>query len=352
MREALRQAVKFIGLRAVSVFCTLVVAVYIIILVVNLGGFVDQIVTSQLRQQIYETVMETQKHLPLEERRKMAEELLSLEIKRLGFDKPFIYRSFTYLRNALLWDFGRSFRITSSSGSKTVALIILERLGPTVLLFTTLNVALFFSQLFGGLIVSRYYGKTSDRVVTCAAPLSSVPGWFYGIFVILIFAAWLKLLPFGGMVSLPPPEDPLFKVMDIAWHMVGPALSWFIAYLPIGIYYYRTFFLIFSKEDYVELAYAKGLPKSLIERRYVLRPALPPIITNFALILIGSWTGAIITETVFGWPGMGRLLYEALQAADSPVLLATSTIYAYLLAITVIVLDVVYMAVDPRVRLT
>ncbi|MEM1510126.1 MAG: ABC transporter permease [Thermoproteota archaeon] len=339
-------------MRTISVLCTLVIAIYIIILVVNLGGFVDQIVTSQLRQQIYETIMETQKHLPLEERRKMAEELLSLEIKRLGFDKPFLYRSFIYLKNALIWDFGRSFRITSSSGSKTVALIILERLGPTILLFTSLNVIIFLSQLFGGLIASRHYGKLADRIVTYSAPLSSVPGWFYGIFVILIFSAWLRLLPFSGMLSIPPPEDPLLKVLDIAWHMIGPTISWFIAYLPIGIYYYRTFFLIFSKEDYVELAYAKGLPQSLVERRYILRPALPPIITSFALIVIGSWTGAIITETVFGWPGMGRLLYEALQAMDSPVLLATSTIYAYLLAITVIVLDVVYMVVDPRVRLT
>lgn len=351
MSRGLRGISKFIGLRVVSVCFTLVAAIYIIIIIVNLGGFIDQIVISQVRQQIYESVMEAQKHLPIEERRRIAEQLLELEIKRLGFDKPFIYRSFIYLRNALLWDFGRSFRITSSSGSKTVSLIVLERLGPTILLFTSLNIAIFFSQLFVGLIVSRYYGKLIDKIVTSMSPLSSIPGWFYGIFIILVFAAWLKLLPFSGMLSAPPPEDVLLKILDILWHMIGPFISWFIAYLPIGVYYYRTFFLIFSREDYVEMAQAKGVPQNLVERRYILRPSLPPIITNLALTIIGSWTGAIITETVFGWPGMGRLIHEALQAMDSPVLLATSTIYAYLLAVTVIVLDVVYVIVDPRVRL-
>ncbi|MBE0686635.1 MAG: ABC transporter permease, partial [Anaerolineaceae bacterium] len=119
----------------------------------------------------------------------------------------------------------------------------------------------------------------------------------------------------------------------------------------LSIYNWRTFFLIYSSEDYVETAKAKGLPSRDIERRYILRPTLPTIITTFALLLIGLWTGAIITETVFQWPGLGRITYKAIGLYDTPVIVGTTIIFAYLLAITVFLLDFVYALVDPRVKI-
>jgi peptide/nickel transport system permease protein len=101
----------------------------------------------------------------------------------------------------------------------------------------------------------------------------------------------------------------------------------------------------------VETAKAKGLPSRDIERRYILRPTLPTIITSFALLLIGLWTGAIITETVFQWPGLGRITFRAIGLYDTPVIVGTTIIYAYLLAITVFLLDFVYALVDPRVKI-
>lgn len=108
--------------------------------------------------------------------------------------------------------------------------------------------------------------------------------------------------------------------------------------------------MIYSSEDYVEMAKAKGLSSSQIERRYVLRPTLPTIITSFALMLIGLWTGAIVLETVFNWPGLGRLLYQAIGMHDTPVIVGSTVIYAYLLAVTVFLLDIIYALVDPRVK--
>ncbi|MEM1850770.1 MAG: ABC transporter permease subunit, partial [Desulfurococcaceae archaeon] len=120
-----------------------------------------------------------------------------------------------------------------------------------------------------------------------------------------------------------------------------------------GAYSYRTFFLIFSTEEYVEYARARGVPESTLLRRYILRPTLPPIITTFVLMVIGSWMGAIITERIFRWPGLGTVMALAIGGGvfiDAPVIVGIVTIYSYLLAISVLVLDIVYGIVDPRVR--
>jgi len=187
-------------------------------------------------------------------------------------------------------------------------------------------------------------------LVIALSPTSAAPAWFYGIFLLLLFASVLGWLPFGGMVAAPPPENPVDYALSVLRHMILPVAAWIISGFFAGVYGYRTFFLIFSMEDYVELARAKGLTSKDVERRYVLRPTLPNIITNFALTLIGLWQGATILETVFNWPGLGRLLYTAIGLYDSPVIIGSAVIYAYLLAITVFLLDFIYALVDPRVR--
>jgi peptide/nickel transport system permease protein len=209
---------------------------------------------------------------------------------------------------------------------------------------------LFFVALFTGLSLSRRYGSFADKVVLGLAPTSAAPGWFYGIFLILIFAALLRVLPFGGMVSAPPPDNIVDYGLSLLQHMILPVAAWLMASVFLTAYNWRTFFLIYSSEDYVEMAKAKGLTDRQIERRYILRPTLPNIITSFALLAITLWTGAIIHETVFNWPGVGELYFRAIGAFDTPVIVANTVIYAYLLAITVFLLDFVYALVDPRVR--
>ena len=98
------------------------------------------------------------------------------------------------------------------------------------------------------------------------------------------------------------------------------------------------------------MARAKGLTPRDIERRYILRPTMPTIITNFALLVITLWTGFTITETVFLWPGLGRTLFQAIGLYDTAVIVGSTIIYAYLLALTVFLLDIVYALVDPRVK--
>jgi peptide/nickel transport system permease protein len=241
--------------------------------------------------------------------------------------------------------------MNSDSGSRQVRVIILERMTPTLLLMGTSNFFLFFSSIFIALALSRNYGNLWDKLIVALSPTSSIPPWFFGIFLIVIFAASLKVLPFSGMVSSPPPDNPVSFALDVLKHLILPASSIILSAIMVSIYQWRTFFLIYSAEDYVEMAKAKGLSSREIERSYILRPTLPNIITNFSLLLINLMNGAIITETIFMWPGLGRTTFRAIGLYDVPVIVGITVIYAYLLAITVFLLDFVYALVDPRVKI-
>jgi peptide/nickel transport system permease protein len=277
--------------------------------------------------------------------------MIASQIRMRGLDQPLAVRNLRYLSNALTLNLGHAMMMVSDTGSRTVRLILLERLPATLLLLGTSQLLLFFLSLFMGLSLSRQYGSWWDKLIIALTPTSSAPGWFYGIFLILIFAAVLKVMPFGGLVSSPPPENTVLYALSVLQHLLLPAFALFFSGFFLSIYGQRTFFLIYSSEDYVDMAKAKGLTSRDIERRYILRPTLPNIITNFALTLISVWGGAIVTERIFNWPGLGRMFYDAIGFFDIPVIVGDTIIYAYLLVITVFILEIVYALVDPRVKI-
>lgn len=348
-----RKLARYTLMRGVALMVTVIIGVYLSVLIANMGGYVDQIRIGEIKEQIGMEVRAnpTFKFLPPSDIKKYMDDRVQLEIKRLGLDKPFITRSFSYLIKAITLDLGRAERMSSDSGSKEVKRILLERLPATLVLFGTANLLVFFLGLFFALSLSRQYGSLLDRIMVALAPTSAAPPWFYGIFLILIFAAILGILPYGGMLDAPPPETTLGYALSVAKHMVLPLLAWLLSTIAIAIYTWRTFFLIHSSEDYVELAKAKGLKSNVIERRYILRPTLPTVVTQFAMTLIFAWQGAIITETVFSWPGLGRLLFQAIGQFETPVIIGSVVIFAYLLAFTVFLLDIIYALIDPRVKL-
>lgn len=344
---------RYISVRLLTLFTTVVIGVYLTILIANMGGYVDQIIKGQIRDTITQGVANNPslRNMDPEVRRNLIDEQVALEEKRRGLDTPLAIRNFRHLTNAIRLDLGRAVNMTSDSGSKQVRLILLERLPATLLLMGVSQLFLFFSSVLIALGLSRNYGSFLDKVVIALSPTSAIPAWFYGIFLILIFAAGFKILPFGGMVDAPPPANTFDYGMNVLKHLILPGGSLVISSFFLSVYNYRTFFLIYSSEDYVDMARAKGLPARDIERRYILRPTLPNIITNFSLIIITLWTGALFTETVFLWPGLGRTLFQAIGLYDTPIIVGSTIIFAYLLAMTVFLLDFVYAAVDPRVRI-
>jgi peptide/nickel transport system permease protein len=313
---------RYTIIRAFTLFLTVVVGVFLTIIVANMGGYLDEVRRSDISETITQQAILNPaiRSLAPEARQAWIDERIALEVKRLKLDQPFLIRTGNFLIDALTLNLGRSQNMSSDSGSRTVRLIILERLPSTLVLFGTVGFILFFVELFIALVLSRRYASVLDKIIVTLAPINSAPGWFYGIFLILLFAALWKILPFGGMVDAPPPERfSLAYFLSVLKHMILPAIALAVSQVINNVYAWRTFFLIYSSEDYVEMAKAKGLTARNIERRYILRPTLPTIITTFAFVLIGIWQGATIFETVFNWPGLGRQVFQAIGLFDVPV---------------------------------
>jgi peptide/nickel transport system permease protein len=351
--NTISRILRYTVVRLVVLFLTVVVAVYLTILIANMGGYVDQIQRGQIQEAVSMMLATNPafKMLSPAEKQAQMDAQIAIQERRLGLDKPFAVRSVLYLKNALTLELGRALQMASDSGSKQVKNIILERLPATLVLFGTADVFLFILAVLIALSLSRKYGSFWDKIFIALAPTSAAPGWFYGIFLILIFAALLHWLPFGGMVSAPPPESKLLYALSLLEHMILPVTAITLSLLFLSTFTWRTFFLIYSSEDYVDMAKAKGLTSRSIERSYILRPTLPTIITSFALLVISMWTGAPIFETVFLWPGLGRALFMAVGLYDTPVIVGSTVIFAYLLVITVFLLDIAYALVDPRVKI-
>ncbi|MFO8033847.1 MAG: ABC transporter permease [Candidatus Bipolaricaulota bacterium] len=353
MGGSLAKVARYMLVRAILLFITVVIGVYLTVIVANMGGHLDELrreqITYEIQQQVY--MDPENRSLPGSTLQQMVEQRAEVEFRRLGLDRPFFpWRSLEFLWIALSLDLGRSETMTSDAGSRMVRNVITERLPPTLLLFGTANMVLFFGGLGIALSLSRRYGSFLDRAVITLAPTSAAPGWFYGLFLILIFAAVLRVLPWGGLVRAPPPKEPLAYALSLLRHLILPTTAMVIGALFGSVYSWRTFFLIYSSEDYVELARAKGLSGRRIQNRYILRPTLPTIITNFVLMVITMWMGALVLELVFNWPGIGRMYLAAVNLNDTPIIVGIIVIYAYLLALMVWLLDFIYAVVDPRVR--
>ena len=350
---AFGRLMRYSAVKLVSLFVTVVIGIFLTIMIANMGGYVDEMMKAEIRDRITIQVQMNPafKQLDPQLKNELIAERIQNEVERLDLDQPLIVRTLRFMKNALTLRLGRSQSMTADDGSRNVRQIILQRLPYTLLLMGTAELILFFSTLLLALALSMHYGSFWDKVIITLSPSSAIPAWFYGIFLILLFASVLKILPFGGVIDAPVPDSFIERALSVLKHMILPASSLILSSFFISIYDWRTFFLIYSSEDYVDMAKAKGLEPRNVQRRYVLRPTLPTIITSFALLLITIWTGAIITETVFNWPGLGVVTYKAIGLYDTPVIVGTTIIYAYLLAMTVFLLDFVYAIVDPRVKI-
>ncbi|MEL9997657.1 MAG: ABC transporter permease [Sulfolobales archaeon] len=287
-----------------------------------------------------------------EQLNRAVEELKQELIRAYDLDKPWYARIPRIIYQIMVLDLGTSRSTLSFSGSNKVADIILERIPNTVLMVTT---AVLISSLVGlvvGLWSATKVGSLLDRFTSLISAISySLPTWWFGMVVILVFAYELRLFPSGGMTTPGlTTTDPITRFLDLLWHLFLPVLTLFVALVGSWIYVTRSIVISIIKEDFIVVGRAKGLPERVIRNRYLLRNSAPPILTNMILGLAGSITGAILTEAIFNWPGMGSLYYNAILSADINMILALTYIYTLVYVVARFILEVLYVMLDPRVR--
>jgi peptide/nickel transport system permease protein len=181
--------------------------------------------------------------------------------------------------------------------------------------------------------------------------LISIPGFFFAYILIIAVVTQLHV-PVIGMYSFGvETASPMVRAMDRIWHLVLPSVLGATGGIAVLSRYVRSQMLEIIGQDYVRTARAKGLDEDTIYYRHALRNALLPFVTMFGLILPGLIGGSVIIESIFSWPGMGRMAYEAILARDYPVILTLNFITAVLVLVGTLISDILYMVVDPRIRL-
>jgi peptide/nickel transport system permease protein len=195
-------------------------------------------------------------------------------------------------------------------------------------------------------------GSMYDRSATLFSYLLiSIPGFFFAYILIILVVTWFHV-PVIGMGTFGLGDAPLpFFLMDRIWHLLIPSVLGATGGIAVLSRYVRSQMLEVEGQDYVRTARAKGLPSDQVHYKHALRNALLPFVTMFGLILPGLIGGSVIIESIFSWPGMGRMAYEAILARDYPVILTVNFLSAVLVLAGTFVSDILYMVVDPRIRL-
>ncbi len=276
-----------------------------------------------------------------------------------GLDRSWYERVPAMVLRVVTLDLGEARTLRSFENSPRVLTMVLERLPYTMALITTASVITALMGLAIGVKLATRVGTKLDRGVSFASAISyALPAWWAGILLIWLLAFELRIgacpsgppWTAGGLYCTPPPEESLARFLDLLRHAILPVITLVLVSLGAWAYTVRTMVLNTAQEFFVTVGRAKGLPEGLIMRRYILRVAAPPIVTNLVLGLAASLGGAILIETVFNWPGMGRLYYDAILAADETVIVALTFIFTLLYVVARFTLEVLYVVLDPRIR--
>jgi peptide/nickel transport system permease protein len=265
---------------------------------------------------------------------------------QLGLDKPMSAQFGDYLAGVARGDFGLSYQ-----SRQPVLDIIAARLPATLLLTGTALVLASVIGLWIGARAGWRAGSRFDRVqVGVSLTLWSAPTFWLGLIVLMVFGRFLGLFPINGMRSPRVADGWWPQALDIAHHLVLPALTMTAVIYAQYVLVMRSSIMDEKGEDYLVSARAKGLRDDHVRSRHALPNALLPTVTLVFLQLGGVVSGAILTETVFSWPGLGLLAYQALQIPDIPLLQGTFVVFSAAVIVANTVADIVYRFIDPRVR--
>lgn len=260
----------------------------------------------------------------------------------MGLDKPIVVRYFIWLRDLFRGDMGVSYRT-----SQEVSLMISQRVIPSLTLTGTGIIGAVLIGVPLGIISAYKQNSIWDHISTFIAFIgASVPNFFLSLLLIYILAVKLKLFPTSGMQS----SGQAGNIADFLRHLALPAFVCGIQ--PIGNYIKQTKSSVLEvlNEEYIKTARSKGLTNTVIVLKHAFRNALIPVVTTISLTIPFLIGGAVVTEQIFAWPGIGSLMITAITGRDYPVIMGVAVMICGVVLVANLILDLIYAALDPRIK--
>lgn len=344
---------KYVATRVATLFGVLMVTLLLTVALVgsNMDVILKQGVAVQVRQEVAESPGLAESFESVEAFEQYVQDTIDRRITELGLHEPWYspQRIGLSMYKILLLDFGHATFLTSDSGSSNVGDIIAEKLPKTILLFTTATIIISVIGIFMGALSGSKVGSVLDRITSSFAVISSsFPVWWVGMLLIILFAFTWQIFP--ARATPPIPVDDPGYIGALLYHMALPLITIVLIGFGAWAYLVRNFMVGILQDDFIFAKKTMGIPKRHIVYRHALKNAAPPIVTILALSLSGSLGGAIITEAVFDWPGMGRLYFEAITVLDMPVIIGATYVLTAFFLTSIFVADILYGYFDPRVR--
>lgn len=278
----------------------------------------------------------------------VSEEYYNMIKTKMGLDKPVYVQLLIYIGNILRGDLGTSF-MTFEPVSK----LILERMGYTLILVALSMVWASILGIILGTLAARKPFSLIDNVASIIAVIGySLPYFWLGMMVIIIFALRLDIAPIGGLQTLGIEFTQLEYILDRLHHLALPTFTMGIWQLAITTRLTRASLHDVLGQDYIIMAWSKGLREKDILLKHGLRNAILPVITIIGMRVGTAFGGAVLTETVFSYPGVGRLMYLALIQRDYPVMLGILLVISFTVILANLLVDILYIFIDPRVKYT
>jgi len=265
--------------------------------------------------------------------------------QKFGLNEPVYVQLLMYLKNLATFDLGYSLR-----NNEDVATLILGRLGPTLLLTGTALILALIVGIVLGVLSSRRVNSWGDNLISVVSMVFyAMPLFWVGLMLILVFSVRLGWLPVAGMEDVAAFHTGFDRVTDIARHLVLPAATLGLFYVAVYTRLTRAAMIDQKDMDYVTTARAKGLKEARVTARHVFPNAVLPVITMAGVQLGTLLGGSVVVETVFAWPGLGSLAYQALFARDLNLLLGIFLLCAWMVVVANILIDVLYALIDKRI---
>ena len=264
-----------------------------------------------------------------------------------GLDLPFHEQLFAYVARLARGDLGYSFFF-----NRPVTELLLERLPATLLLVISAQVlAIVLGTVLGVIAARRPNGLLSHGVTIFALLGFSAPVFWTGIMLIILFCSIFPIFPVAGMVDVTVEGGWFVKTLDVLYHLFLPMVTLSSIFLALYSRLARASMLDVLGTDYVRTAQAKGLSEFQVVYKHALRNALGPVVTLAGLQFSGIVSGAVLVETVFSWPGLGTLAFQAITARDAPMVLGILFFSSLVVIVANLVTDLVYSLIDPRIRI-